>query len=710
MKFGCCCSGLCSCLAAMTTLADISWGLDVVKNQTNIIYESPNIPVSADIPAGDNCREAQELLKLINGAESELAKSLSNYETVKSDCEQSQAQLNKEQKKIEEENLKISRELSELSPSRNGKKFMSARELLPEKLEFIDLLDKDVALIDGIHLSRKSICTTEKISVAFCNQYSTDIENVLRSAKVLLDSRKEMLLTLRDCAAKSLRFFDCHVSDRKCPASTLICKYIKDNELESVFQGVWSNIHVKSDADICRFTHDQYEGVLEKYRKKYMGSNLTNEAINKVGLNQKNNVELANAKERLAGLKMQLATQEKSVAQCNSKLKNLQKQYSDSLQACSDQRCSPEIMLDQTEWKITPEPSLASIIARSNAVGEWTFQSTWEYNKEKCAYPQTVTPFSGSYINATRYVKQELFGGTYKFSLKTKCGDTTKEVVRSGKISGQNPARESIKAEILKDAGEANLEILMKIACYESGIHQFCEGTDPSCHGAGMPYAGNPADFGIFQITTDAAGSNAKHCRTAWDWKYNVQFGVDLWTRAVRNSKNHNVSEMQAVSVENKTDKVIFNKELQLCVIAGIKESVKKLNLPPDMSTVILGKLTDALVDINKMSDKNSAIAKDLKKIGVEDRLINELFLNIEKYYPPPLDDGAQLRDAIRRFNGGRENHWEPFHLNKVTGKTCFSKDDYCNGVWIRRPKLTTKPKYVDRVMEKSADCPVNKR
>ncbi|HLQ44273.1 MAG TPA: hypothetical protein VK137_06065, partial [Planctomycetaceae bacterium] len=70
-------------------------------------------------------------------------------------------------------------------------------------------------------------------------------------------------------------------------------------------------------------------------------------------------------------------------------------------------------------------------------------------------------------------------------------------------------------------------------------------------------------------------------------------------------------------------------------------------------------------------------------------------------FTPPPLsatlDEGGvnQVeREAIRRFNGGREHRWDVTDLAT------------CAGSWVIAPSLTNNPNYVMNVLSKSPTCP----
>jgi hypothetical protein len=70
-------------------------------------------------------------------------------------------------------------------------------------------------------------------------------------------------------------------------------------------------------------------------------------------------------------------------------------------------------------------------------------------------------------------------------------------------------------------------------------------------------------------------------------------------------------------------------------------------------------------------------------------------------FVPPPLsstlDEGGVTqveREAIRRYNAGREHHWQ------VTNLTT------CAGSWVIAPILTTNPNYVTNVLSRTATCP----
>lgn len=64
-----------------------------------------------------------------------------------------------------------------------------------------------------------------------------------------------------------------------------------------------------------------------------------------------------------------------------------------------------------------------------------------------------------------------------------------------------------------------------------------------------------------------------------------------------------------------------------------------------------------------------------------------------DSYYPDKMSEKQISDDAIRRFNGGRENRWDP------TNPKGFSSVGNCKDAkWIAHPEETKNPAYITKV------------
>jgi hypothetical protein len=67
---------------------------------------------------------------------------------------------------------------------------------------------------------------------------------------------------------------------------------------------------------------------------------------------------------------------------------------------------------------------------------------------------------------------------------------------------------------------------------------------------------------------------------------------------------------------------------------------------------------------------------------------------NLPGFTPPQLTADQQEIEAIRRYNSGREHHWN------------ITNPQTCEGTWIRQPILYDDRNYVNNVLAKSPSCP----
>jgi hypothetical protein len=193
----------------------------------------------------------------------------------------------------------------------------------------------------------------------------------------------------------------------------------------------------------------------------------------------------------------------------------------------------------------------------------------------------------------------------------------------------QCTAAKSVQREILGENPSAQ-QIKDKIGSDDTTLKIACweSGYKQFFRDSGIPYEGLTNDFGIFQVVSDLT------CDDVWNWQKNIDHGKTILNKKRENADNHHTYEYQ------------FNESLLECIERNNGFT------PPALS-----------------NDPN--YAKDQR----------------------PYDGKSEReREAIRRYNAGREHHWE------------ITNQQTCEGRWIIQPKLTTKPEYVKKVLDSS--CP----
>ncbi len=223
-------------------------------------------------------------------------------------------------------------------------------------------------------------------------------------------------------------------------------------------------------------------------------------------------------------------------------------------------------------------------------------------------------------------------GGDYSLVLSVGCGGNAnerKQVVKTGVITGIDPERKKIVAEIVSVASankcEGDIELLKRMACHESGMHQF-----ERDH---MPKVGYPHDFGIFQISSP--DNKAFHCRTAWDWGTNIAEGVRLFLEKKKEAGGHERSEKGGLMKKKDGKKKLspWNDKLRICIKKALRDKLIGLT-EPEKEKIIL--------------DFPIAV----------------------------LPENMRQLEMIKRYNGGREYTYYP-----LDGKR-FSPEDGCKGKW----------------------------
>lgn len=232
-------------------------------------------------------------------------------------------------------------------------------------------------------------------------------------------------------------------------------------------------------------------------------------------------------------------------------------------------------------------------------------------------------------------------GGDYSLVLSVGCGGNAnerKQAVKTGVITGIDPERETIVAEIVRVASatkcEDNIDLLKRMACHESGMHQFERDQ--------MPKVGYPHDFGIFQISS--INDKALHCRTAWDWRENVARGFGIFLEKKSGAVRHEATEKGLIEKTTADgEKYTFprNKVLRECIVK------------------VLGN------KLNRLSDSR------------REQLISDFAIT-------PLSQEQRQREALKRYNGGREYEYVPTDKKTCAGEWKPIESGNENSAYVR--------------------------
>jgi hypothetical protein len=258
-----------------------------------------------------------------------------------------------------------------------------------------------------------------------------------------------------------------------------------------------------------------------------------------------------------------------------------------------------------------------NVIAKAEIVGlpagtvpptEFTWRVMLDWNNP--AFPthhslgnrtfQHTSPFKVDFGN-------EIRGGTLKVFAKTLIEGQEVSGVAIAQVVGSNPPRRAVYK--LLPSNRTGL-LLSKIAVVESGVKQF---TEPD----GLPKESITHDFGLMQL--NAKWGAVTSADQIWDWRENVRRGIEMFTGKRRTS-------------------IVASRS-----IAGRRVDE---DLPASAATT-LGVLNIArsLLDLPQLAPPTLPMLSETPGSGIEAGENDRDKLNL-----------TQLeRDAVRRYNGGRE-------------------------------------------------------
>jgi|GEM_PF-6204321 len=640
--------------------------------------------------ADDDCAKAEATLQDLRSTERGLSAAkerLAAAEAAEKNARDSQKQ---ERATADKRRSDAETKLAVMRKGRVGKKFGSALELKPEKDEFLRELEADIRQTEsaagqfGPGFGRMDC--PRGTSAEICGGAERDRRQLLGNLNKLFAARLKLLRDLKACVNMSLRFFECRPANVGCPASGIMNGVSLGGaraEFDRAYKSVTAQMKLSGDGDICRLTREAYEARLREYRKKYEGAHETPEERTQNAVKSAAEAELARLDAALRPALNERAAAKGALEGLKSELAALEREYAARTGECAKENCSPEINVAQTDWTISAQPEMPPFTATSKTPGEWTFQASWHYNEVHCDYPERPKSAHGIYFDPVQYSGGGIFGGKYSLKFDSKCKGEVREKSESGVIRGMNPDRVVVMLEIKSQLDalgqQEDVEIMEKIVCQESRYTQFRKSD-------GMPYACNEKDIGLFQVRD--VSPMEKHCRAAWDWKYNVSKGIEIYGWKKEGAKNHHKYEMDT--------RFGANSLLYECIMDNLTLLVNGRGAPKGsvQAEIVAKKIADSMRSRQyQIAEQELAQQKDF--LTAEEYQTLEEKVSFFSTLPPPLgerkwneDDSApQIRlrnEAIRRYNKGREYSFVP--TNFYT----------CEGIWQSKPKLTDNIGYVE--------------
>lgn len=590
-------------------------------------------------------------------------------------------------------------------------KYSSNFEMDSEKKAFLEDLKKEIGIFGELIRMFETESTVgwydcPKIANGNSrNECETEKRKLFGKLKSVFLKRVNMAKRMKWCVESVKILGACKPDDVKCP---LMAGEYSGEIGRSVFNVLVSRGFGKdflsSGVDICAQARESYAKRISEYKIAKLGLDSP-----KTGREIKARAELAKIDTQISNLDALLATSKRQVDSAENRMRELASEYKQvereldaAKQECSDEKCRPLAKFQDTnEFLIDTSPKIPIIHASASpSNGEWTFQTSWSYNRLFCDYPQSVgQKVNGGVFSSDRY-KDSVYGGDLTLQYETSCSKGMASTVLRGKIVGSNPEKPDVyseidfqvKNQITKQNGtstrpdsnlikEADAEVLKKIVCRESEYNQFWpKGKKEK---TGMPYACNERDIGLFQVKS--VPNIHEHCLAAWNWRYNVQKGVELYVSKKRDTLGHHRSELDP--------KYGNNEGLVSCISNGIVDMLKKgLENSATSSKVI----SDAYVLM--VANKISAKIRDKQNITISDfseftkvlgkEVVSNMLSSLAEYkvLPPRLDEAQQVSEAIRRYNGGREYKYLP-------------SDATCKGTWVENHTASKNKTYVFDVL-----------
>lgn len=265
--------------------------------------------------------------------------------------------------------------------------------------------------------------------------------------------------------------------------------------------------------------------------------------------------------------------------------------------------------------------------------------------------------------------------------LESKCNNAVVKKSEIGVIRGMNPDRMAVMLEIKRQLEaldrQDDVEIMDKIVCQESRYTQF-RNSD------GMPYACNEMDIGLFQVRDVFPMKN--HCRAAWDWKYNVSKGIEIYGWKKEGAKNHHKYELDSKYGANA--KLLACMYRKLNVMIAESSVNNKKDVVDDLASKLAYDIRDKKDISEEVAELNSIMTKEaVDLIRAKVIAFTALPQPLDKKMPGETEFAVKdrlKREAIRRYNAGREYSFIPDDTNN------------CTGHWESDPKMTKNPTYVE--------------
>lgn len=620
-------------------------------------------------------------------------------------------------------------------------KYTSYFEIDAKKKAIIDRLEKDAAAYSNVN----AMLSSEGAASAYeCSKFAErKMRNECISARNKTFDKVRDVFSKRAALAKKLKLCiiinkipgSCRstvINSDNCPLTAK--SLLKLSTPADIFDSY--NIDkglLNTGGDVCAMGKKEYLALIDDYERNK--NSAVESAVKKETPGEKSNKiafagldgALTTAAYREEQAKKKNAEAKDLLAQMEKRKKELTAEIKDNTTKCADARCSPEITRPGyiREYSIDIVPQMPIVTAAGlPAGGEWAFNVAWSYKRVVCNYPpETAQKTAGGSFDSSVYNNEKkIFGGNVHLTYTVDCPKGKVSAVYDGKITGTEPGTPQVHDEIrsrleslnvnnsnINKENEAkakgkevkdkkitldetsDLKILEQIVCQESRYHQF----SPS--GTGFPYATNEMDIGLFQVRTVSTVED--HCDVAWNWRHNVRRGVEIYAQKSKDALGHNRSEVNP-NYGN-------NEELQNCIKKKVQSFINTKSLIDGNNEFLVelaGEVAGAIWRKRSIGEKNTSAL--IKILG--DKSFAELVELIKKLkdIPPPLPSAQDAfnpeitniqREAIRRYNGGREHKFEIYE----------GKWDSCGGDWSVFPK--TKPEnieYVNEVLSRKVDCP----
>ncbi len=241
----------------------------------------------------------------------------------------------------------------------------------------------------------------------------------------------------------------------------------------------------------------------------------------------------------------------------------------------------------------------------------WRVLLDWEFAKYKTSHEIGSRTFEQSSPFKVDLSKQ-IAGGKLKVYAKAMIGGQEFVGVGIAEVLADNPPRRAMLAAFPPNRFGL---IASKIATAESDLRQFTnpKGRDPG----GIPYTSKTSDVGMMQLNITSAGLTSPE--QVWDWRANLKRGLEMI-----NEKKRVTHLASRSSVDrNSSSAAQIPGFMQLICINSVR--------------IVSGLEPVTLPDVSPLSEMTGS--------GIQP----------EDLDPDKVELSQMERDAIRRYNGGRE-------------------------------------------------------